>query len=525
MTHQAPLYAELIERGAVQHATRVAMVVADVEYSFAEVNARANRYGRALQSVGAVHGERVALLINNSVASIPMDFACAKTGINRVPLNSRLSRDEHIRMIREADCRFIVCDPELEPRAVALKTFLPDLEVLVLGASDGGVNLELTARSQPDLKPDYTPVASDVILTLYTSGTTGVLKAAQHTQASFAAVSRNILLNLFAAGPDDAMLHAASLIHASGTFVLPLWIRGGRSIVLTGFSPAEFVANIQRHRVTAINVVPTMLQMLLDDPVTDQHDLSSLERIIYGASPMPRTVIERAIQRFGQQRFWQYYGQTEIPLAMAVLRPEDHHGALLGGCGRPSVDIELRLVGPEGEWVEPGEPGEILARGASAAVGYYRADALSAETFDAEGWVHTRDIGIFDDKGVLHLRDRTSDMIITGGYNVYPREVEDVLMQHPAVDSAAVVGAPNDKWVEAVVAYVVLRPGETADAAELIATVGAAIASYKKPHWIEFCASIPTTAIGKTDRKALRGLARDQNLGQRAPPTSSHSGN
>jgi fatty-acyl-CoA synthase len=508
MTSRAPLYVELIERGAVQHADRIAMVVGDDAQTFAEVNGRANRYGRALQAFGLTPGSRVALLLNNSSASIPIDFACAKTGINRVPLNARLSVEEHVRMVHEADCRFVVCDAVQVERAHALRTALPGLTVLVLGGAEREFDLERAAAEQDDMPPSYDAAPSDVVLTLYTSGTTGVLKAAQHTQASMAAVSRNILLNLFPAGRDDAMLHAASLIHASGTFVVPLWVRGGRSIVLPGFVPAAFLAAIERWRPTAVNLVPTMLQMLLDDPAIERHDLSSLQRIIYGASPMPRPVIERAIARFGQDKFWQYYGQTEIPLALAVLRPEDHAGDLLGACGRPSLDIEVRLIGPDGTEAPPGEPGEILVRGESAAAGYFSADALSAETFDGEGWVHTRDVGVFDARGVLHLRDRTSDMIITGGYNVYPREVEDALMSHPAVDSAAVVGAPDDKWVEAVVAFVVLRGGATVDPAELIAHVGQRIASYKKPHRIEFAPEIPRTAVGKTDRKVLRMHAR-----------------
>lgn len=201
-------------------------------------------------------------------------------------------------------------------------------------------------------------------------------------------------------------------------------------------------------------------------------------------------------------------------MVLAVLRPEDHWGDLLGACGRPSIDIEVRLVGPDGVDVAVGEPGEILARGESAARGYFRADDLSAETFDNEGWVHTRDVGVFDAQGVLYLRDRTSDMIISGGYNVYPREVEDALMSHPAVEAAAVVGAPNDKWVEAVVAFVVVRTGVQVEAADLIAHVGTRIASYKKPHRIEFCTTIPKTAVGKTDGKVLKALARDQGMGR-----------
>lgn len=514
MTNHAPLYLDLLERGAIQNADRIAVVCGEEMLTFAEVNARANRYGRALHAVGARPAARVALLINNSISSIPIDFACAKAGLNRVPLNGRLSFEEHVRMVREADCRFLIYDAELAERARQLKSAVDGLEAYGLGVGDQGRNLDSLAALQPPERPDYQPQPSDYVLTLYTSGTTGVLKAAQHTQATFAAVCRNVLLNLFPARPDDVMLHAASLIHASGAFVMPLWIRGGCSVVLPGFAPASYLAAIQRHRVTAINLVPTMMQMLLEAPELDTHDVSSLERIIYGASPMPRAIITKAIARFGQQRFWQYFGQTEAPLCLAVLRPEDHVDDLLGACGMPAIDVELRLVGEEGGDVEPGQAGEIWVRGDNVARGYFRAETLSGETFDADGWVHTRDVGVLDERGFLHLRDRTSDMIISGGYNVYPREVEDALMSHPAVASAAVVGAPNDKWVEAIVAFVVLRSEALVEAAELIAHVSQSIASYKKPYRIEFCDALPKTAVGKLDRRTLRAAAAARELGR-----------
>ena len=502
---KGPTCLELIERGARQHADRIAVVFGEEALTFAQVNAGANRLARALHRAGAPIGERVALLVNNGLLSVPLDFACVKGGLNRVPLNARLTVAEHARMITEARCRLLVFGPGLAGRAAELQAQLPELRSCGLGESLGsGVDLLEVAKTELDTPPPHDAGPDDIVLTVYTSGTTGVLKAAQHTQASYAAVCRNILLNLFPVRPDDAMLHSASLIHASGTFILPMWLRGARNVVLPGFETASFVAAIERHRVTAINLVPTMLQMLLEHPDLDRCDLSSLERIIYGASPMPRPVIERAIARFGQEKFWQYYGQTEAPLCLAVLRPEDHVGDRLGACGRPAAEVEIILVDDQGAEVPAGEAGEILVRAPSAAAGYFNAPELTAQGFDAEGWVHTRDLGLFDAQGFLHLRDRTSDMIITGGYNVYPREVEDALAGHPAVLEAAVVGLPDDKWVEAVTAVVVLRDGAVVSEADLIAEVASRIASYKKPHRVIFAASIPKTAVGKIDRKTLK---------------------
>lgn len=505
MSFTGPTYLELIERGAVQNAGRTALACGDRTWTFAEINAQANQLAHALMQVGATPGRRVALLVNNGPHSVPLDFACVKSGVNRVPLNARLSAAEHARMIQEAQCDILVFGDDLSGRAQELQDICPGLRCHGLGAVlAGGADLLELAASQPLTRPAVHVSPEDIVLTLYTSGTTGVLKAAQHTQASYAGICRNILLNLFPIGQDDAMLHAASLIHASGTFVLPFWLRGACTVVLPGFAPGPFLEAIARYRATAINLVPTMLQMLLEHPELDRHDLSSLRHIIYGASPMPRTVIDRAMAQFGQDRFWQYYGQTEAPLCLAVLRPEDHVGDLLGACGRPSPDVEIRLVDASGAPAADGQPGEILVRGPMSVAGYFNAPDLTAATFDADGWVHTRDVGVFDARGFLHLRDRTSDMIISGGYNIYPREVEDALLTHPAVLECAVIGAPDPKWVEAVTAFVVLRPGQAVTETELIAHVGAQVASYKKPHCVHFIDAVPKTAVGKLDRKTLR---------------------
>ncbi|OKO85816.1 long-chain fatty acid--CoA ligase [Bradyrhizobium sp. NAS80.1] len=505
MSYSGATYLELIERGARQNADRIAVVFGDEQQTFAEVNARANQFAHAFASLGANPRTRVALLVNNSLPSIPLDFGCVKAGVNRVPLNSRLSAQEHVRLLQDSQCSVLIFGPDLVERATEISAALPDLRCLGLGTeiAKGGDFLSV-AEQQRTEAPQTAVEPHDIVLTLYTSGTTGVLKAAQHTQASYAGICRNVLLNLFPVLPTDSMLHAASMIHASGTFVLPFWLRGAKTVVLPGFAPAAFLEAIERHRVTAVNLVPTMLQMLLESPDLENRDLSSIERIIYGASPMPRSVIDRAIAKFGQGRFWQYYGQTEAPLCLTVLRPEDHHGNLLGACGRPALDVEIRLVDEQGRDVRPGEPGEIVVRGPMTVAGYFNAPSLTSETFREDGWVHTRDVGVFDEGGFLHLRDRTSDMIISGGYNVYPREVEDALLAHPAVLECAVVGAPDEKWVEAVTAFVILRPGQAAQESELIAFASSKIASYKKPRRIVFTQDIPKTAVGKLDRKVLR---------------------
>jgi acyl-CoA synthetase (AMP-forming)/AMP-acid ligase II len=505
-----PTYLELIRRGAAQHGPRTAIVFGDQSMTFAEVDATSNRLAHALLGL-APQRSRIGLLLNNGLYSVPIDFACVKAGMNRVPLNTRLSLGEHTRMLKESGCTCLVFGPGLAEQAGALGAALPGLRCFGIGASgaqspDFLEHLASFPANPPriDIDPD------DVVLTLYTSGTTGMLKAAQHTQSSYAAVCRNVLLNLLNATPDDVMLHAASLVHASGVFVLPFWLRGGRTVILPGFEPGQFLGAIAQHGVTAINLVPTMLQMLFEHPEVDGAGVASLKYVIYGASPMPRAVIERAMAAWGRHRFWQYYGQTEVPLCLAVLRPEDHVDALLGTCGQGAVDVEIRLLDEAGNEVPAGMPGEITVRAPSAIKAYYNAAALNAETFIEGGWVRTRDIGVFDERGFLRLKDRTSDMIITGGYNVYPSEVENALLTHPAVRECAVVGMPDEKWVERVTAVVVLRAGHEPSEAELISHVAGMLASYKKPRRVVFAASLPRTAVGKMNRKGLRDALGEQ---------------
>ncbi len=495
-------YLDLINRGAGYYPERTAIVFGDQSLTFRDTHALSNQLAHGLIQRGANRGERVALLLNNSLYSVPVDFACVKAGINRVPLNARLSLNEHRKMLEETGCQRLLYGTDLEERAAELKNALPGLQCHGIGGGEDDLLADAAQQSSDD--PDVTVQPDDVILTLFTSGTTGTLKAAQHTQASYAGICKNVLLNMVAVQQDDAMLHAASLIHASGVFVLPFWLRGARTVIMPAFDPDAFLDLIEKERITAINMVPTMMQMLLGSPRFAEIDVSRLRQVIYGASPMPRPVIEKAMTTWGREKFWQYYGQTECPLAIAVLRPEDHEDDLLGACGKPSIDVEIRLVDEQGNDVPHGKPGEIAVRAPSMMAGYHNAPELNKEMFMDGGWLRTRDIAQFDERGFLHMKDRTSDMIITGGYNVYPKEVEDVLTAHPAVAECAVIGLKDPQWVEAVTAVVALRPDQQIDEQTLIDFVTEQVASYKKPRKVIFTDAIPKTAVGKLNRKALR---------------------
>ncbi|HXF38447.1 MAG TPA: AMP-binding protein [Blastocatellia bacterium] len=499
------LTVELIRRGARYFAERRAVLFEDKALTFAAVDELSNRFAHVLARNGIGRGGRLAILANNSLYSAPVDFGCVKAGAARTPLNARLSMDEHEHMLRETGARVVIYDSELAERAEALAARVPGLTMLGLGSTRCGRDLLVEAASAPASDPRTPAEPDDVILTIFTSGTTGRLKAAEHTQASYAAVSNNTSINLPDIQPDDVMLHAASLFHASGCFVLPYWIRGAATAVLARFEPSEFLQAIAKYRATSIHVVPTMLAILLAHPEIESADMSSIRSIVYGASPMPLPVIKRAIELWGP-RFIQYYGQTEAPLFIARLDQQDHAGPerRLLACGRTSIDCEIRLIDDKGNDVPAGEQGEIALRAPFAMKGYFSAPDLNAAMFVEGGWLRTRDVGRFDEDGYLYLVDRTSDMIITGGYNVYPREVEDALLAHPSVFECAVVGAPHEKWVESVTAFVVLRPGKTVCEAELIEFTRSRLAAYKVPKSVRFIEQIPKSAVGKVLRRALR---------------------
>ncbi len=499
------LTVDMVRAGARRHRDRVAIRYDDAALTFRQVDEAANRMANVLLGAGAEAGERVGLLLGNGPWTVPVDFACLKARLCRVPLNGRLSADEHARMLADAGVRTLVYESALTARADELAERLDGLRTVSLGLGRTGdldllAEMDRASAADPGLpaRPD------DVILALYTSGTTGTLKAAQHTQASYAAIVANILANVLSPARGDVMLHAAPLIHASGTFVLPFWLRGAEAAVLGGFDPKGYLDAIPRYGATHANLVPTMLQMLLSNGAASA-DIGPLRSVFYGASPMPRPVIEEAMAAWGPI-FLQYYGQTEAPLCMSVLAPEDHVGAdaPLGSCGQPVVDAELRLVDERGADVEPGTPGEIVVRAPFTMAGYLNAPELNAATFLGDGWLRTRDVARFDDRGFLYLVDRTSDMIVSGAYNVYPREVEDALYAHPAVAECAVVGAPDERWVEAVIAFVVRRPGAEAGASELTEHVRSRLAGYKVPKRVEFVDAIPKSGVGKILRRALR---------------------
>jgi fatty-acyl-CoA synthase len=287
-------------------------------------------------------------------------------------------------------------------------------------------------------------------------------------------------------------------------------LRGGTMLVLPAFDPVAVMQAIQEHRINCVMLVPTMIYALLDHPRFGEFDLSSLETVFYGASAISPMRLKEAIERIGPV-FSQFYGQAEAPMVVTVLRKAEHDVndlRRLASCGRPVPWVHVELLDANNRPVADGEPGEICVRGPLVMDGYRDNPELTAQTFDG-GWLHSGDVAVRDPGGYLRIVDRTKDMIVSGGFNIYPREIEDIIGLHPAVSQAAVIGVPHPKWGEAVTALIVLRPGQSAAAQELIALVTERKGAFQAPKYVRFIDSIPQTAVGKPDKKALRALYRD----------------
>ena len=431
--------------------------------------------------------------------------AAMMIGCRFTPLHPLGGLDDQSFIAEDAELSVLAYDPlQFQERAEKLRERTPGLRLLSLGPSEGADDLLALAAREAAGDLPAVPVEDDIAWLLYTGGTTGRPKGVMVVHRCFV---QNFFLTLteFQWPAEIRFLACTPITHAAGTFVVPTLARGGTFITMGGFDAGGFMARVEELRVTATFLVPSIIYRLLDDPDLGEHDLRSLETIIYGASPMsPQRMLE-ALERFGPV-FNQLYAQSEAPNTVCVLRKEDHDPArphLLASCGQPMVGLQVQLQDEDGVEVPVGEVGEICVRGRLVMNGYWKRPDLTAETLRG-GWLHTTDLARRDEESYLYIVDRKKDMIISGGFNVCPREVEDVLTEHPAVAVAAVIGVPDDRWGEAVKAIVVLRSGMAVEPGELIALVRERKGPVHAPKSVEFAESIPLTAVGKPDKKALR---------------------
>lgn len=505
----------LVSWAAERYGDLTAVELRTRRVTFAEMNARTDALATGCLRLGLRHGDRVVLVLENSIEFIETWLALAKAGLVMVPVNVRLAAAERTFIVRDSEAAAAVCEASAAAELMEARRDTPALRHVV-SVGNGGTHayeaiLAAGAGGDPGVEVDM----EDLESIRYTSGTTGRPKGAVYTQRQMLAQLTEILLNLEELpGPGDRMLHAAALGHGSGGYLLPFYVRGAANVVLPRFDPETVLDTIARGAVTHFYLVPTMLNALLDHPRLGAYDLRGLKRIFYGASPISERTLRGALQAFGPI-LRQQYGTSETWHPITVLPPESHvlDGSpaelrRLRSAGRPSLGTEVRIVDEDGREVRRGETGEITVRRQGMMLGYWRQPEATARSV-RDGWFHTGDVGRMDEDGYVYIQDRKSDMIISGGFNVYPAEVEQALQCHPGVREAAVVGVPDPYWGECVKAYVVRASGVTD--AELIEWCKTQVASYKKPRLFEFVADLPRNATGKVQRRMLKARHEERN--------------
>lgn len=456
---------------------------------------------------------RVAILSTNRYEGMEAYLGTIASGCAAVTLNPRGHVEDYRHAIDDSAASIVVCDHALVERLAPLRKELHSVKRWIVfgGSAEGYEDFETLLAGSSEERPDLLIEPDDPAWLFYTSGTTGKPKGAVETHHNLLAMTRHFLLEL---GPDlahtDVMLHLAPISHGSTSVAMPHFAVGAANAFprTLSFEPAAVAETIEELRVTATMLAPTMIRMLLDAPETRERDLSSLKTVVYGAAPMPVPDLEEALQVFGPV-FVQFYGQAEAAATITCLGKAEHRvddpdaRRRLASAGRETFSSRVRIVDQEGRVNGPNEVGEIVVRGELIMPGYWNLPEATAETIK-NGWLHTGDAGYLDEDGYLFITDRVKDMIISGGSNVYAREVEDVLLSHPAISKVAVIGVPDAKWGEAVAAIVVSTADSKLSAEEVLEYARENMAGYKKPRHVWFTDAFPINAQGKVLKRELR---------------------
>ncbi len=504
---------QCVKRAVQQNSGGCASIFESRTRTWKEFAQRASRFAGGLQSLGVESGDRVAVLALNSDRYLETYAAVPWAGAVVVPLNIRWSPAENVYAINDSGAKVLLVDDAFATLATSIREQIPSVrETIHMGDAEtpsGMTSYErLIASSAP--VPDAGRTGEDLAGIFYTGGTTGFPKGVMLSHRSLwasAAAATNIMA-AFIQRP--VPLHAAPMFHLAdfGT-TMRSFLAGATNVIIPSFTAERVLAAIEQHGVTNVALVPTMIQMLVTHPMFSKTDLSSLQLLIYGASPMPEELLRTAMRALPQCRFLQGYGQTELSPVATILPPEYHtlEGPTAGkltSAGRAVSCCEVEVVNAEGLEVPRGTVGEIRVRGFNTMLGYWNKPEETAATL-RDGWVYTGDAGRMDDEGFLYVVDRIKDMIISGGENVYTAEVENACLKHPAVSQCAVIGIRHDTWGEAVHAVVILKDNQELLADELIAHCHRLIAGYKCPRSIEFRSeSFPLSGAGKVLKRELR---------------------
>ncbi len=506
MTQPVANLARLLFDAARLHPARVGLQRGEESWSWGTLCARVQSLAAALAARGIVKGDRVLVHSRNSPAMVEAMWATFAIGAVWVPTNNRLTPHEAAYLASASGAKLFLCDPAFPDHAAALKE-LDTVEI-------GGAFWEGWASAGATVEPAAV-IYDDPAWFFFTSGTTGRSKAAVLTHGQMAFVMNNHLADLFPGlSIHDAALIVAPLSHAAGLHMLAHTAKGVRSVLTVSESldPAEVWRLIESERVATLFTVPTLLKRLVEHPAVDQHDKSSLTAVLYAGAPMYRADQKLAFEKLGEALV-QYYGLGEVTSNITVL-PGWMHAEVLEGeaggagpCGYPRTGMEIAILDGAGRALSAGEIGEICVRGPAVFAGYHNNPDANAKAFQG-GWFHTGDLGFLDARGLLTITGRESDMYISGGSNVYPRETEELLMAHPAVLEVAVVGVPDPEWGEIGIAAVVLKPGMEAGEADLAACLDGKLARYKRPRRFVFWPELPKSGYGKIPKNLIRDKLR-----------------
>ncbi|MEO0549695.1 MAG: fatty acid--CoA ligase [Pseudomonadota bacterium] len=508
------LLADVPAYNAEQFADRIAFEFEGRQLTYGALQTHTNQCAQALLSIGTEPDERVAYLGKNCPEYWEILLGCAKAGAVMTPINWRLALPEITYILNDAGIRtlflgkdFAHLEGDLRREETKLKTIIP-----VEHSSVAHVSYETWRDTSPALPPTVTRVASDDLLQLYTSGTTGRPKGAVISNSAYLEASRRQKdpdgpkWNSWSAS--DVSLVAMPCFHIGGTgWGLTGLINGALGVIMREFDPNSVLDFIDRFKVSKLFLVPAAMQIVVNQPAARSTDFSQLDYILYGASPIPLDLLRQAMDVFGCG-FVQMYGMTETAGTIVALPPEDHdpNGTpRMRAAGKPLKGVEICILDADGNTLAPGEVGEIAIKSPSNMSKYWQLPGPTAETLQ-NGWLRSGDAGYLDEDGYVYIHDRVKDMIISGGENIYPAEVENAIFSHERVADVAVIGVPDEKWGEAVKAAVIAKPGSVLSEAEIIAWARERIAKYKCPKSVDFVDEIPRNASGKILRKDLRAL-------------------
>ncbi len=501
-----------LEKATLLRPDRPALVHGTETVSYLEFRNRALAIGGNLRGLGLQTGDRVAFCLANSPRILEIVYGCFAAGLIVVPINARLHPREIAYIVANSGAKVLVHGGEYDAGIRENGADFAGLAHRVCTDSvPGTLPFDDLLRTQGALHEAAEVAAEDPCWLFYTSGTTGKPKGAIWTHRTVRVVIMNYLADVHNIEAGEMVVHAAPLSHGSGIVALPAIARAATNLIYDGksFEPRALFALIEARRVSHIAfLAPTQIIKMLDEFVPGAYDLSSLKAICYGGAPIYVEHLRSAIEAFGPV-FAQIYGQGEAPITISGLNAAAHARLLqnddprIGSAGTIRTDVEVRCVDDQDRLLPPGREGEIVVRGDIVMQGYWNNAEATAETLRG-GWLHTGDIGLLDDNGYLFLLDRAKDLIISGGNNVYPREVEEVIVQHPAVATSVVFGIPHPYWGEAVHALVVLEPRAHATAQDIIDHCGRSLAGYKKPKSVEFVDALPVSGYGKVMRREIR---------------------